>query len=90
MSLTLALAIYFVTWWIVLLAVLPFGARSQHESGEVTPGTEPGAPSVHLLWKKLLWTTLVASAIYAAAMLAYRYNLVPLDWLISISNPPHR
>ena len=90
MTLTLALAIYFVTWWIVLLGVLPFGTDSQHERGAVTPGTEPGAPTVHRVWRKLAWTTLVASVLYAAAMLAYRYNLVPIDWLLRISNPPHR
>ena len=84
------LAIYFIIWWVVLFAVLPWGVHSQHETGEVVPGTEPGAPAVHLVWRKLLWTTLVATVIFAGCYALYRFNLVPVDWLIEISNPPHR
>ncbi|MBM6595781.1 DUF1467 family protein [Microvirga pudoricolor] len=58
-----ASALYFVIWWIALFAVLPFGVRSQHESGEIISGTEPGAPSVPALREKALWTTLVSSPI---------------------------
>ena len=43
-SISTALAIYFVLWWIVLFVTLPFGVRSQHEDGEGAPGTDPGAP----------------------------------------------
>lgn len=61
------LALYFVIWWILLFAVLPFGVRSQAESGEVVAGTEPGAPSVHGLQEKAIWTTLVASIVLVIA-----------------------
>jgi predicted secreted protein len=58
-----ATALYFVIWWISLFAVLPFGARSQVESGEVFEGSEPGAPAAPRLREKALWTTVVAAAI---------------------------
>ena len=90
MTWSLGIAIYFIIWWVVLFAVLPWGVRGQHESGEVVPGSEPGAPAVHLLWKKLLWTTLVASIVFGLSYALYRFNLVPIEWLTSISNPPHR
>ncbi len=90
MNIGTILAIYFVIWWVVLFAVLPWGVRGQHESGEIVPGSEPGAPSVHLVWKKLFWTTVVASIVFALAYALYWFNLVPIDWLIEISNPPHR
>jgi predicted secreted protein len=90
MNWSFGLAIYFVMWWIVLLAVLPWGVRGQHESGDIAPGTEPGAPAVHLVWKKLFWTTIVTAIVFAAGYEAYSFNLVPIDWIISISNPPHR
>jgi len=83
------IAIYFIIWWVVLFAVLPWGVRSQHEAGTIEPGTDPGAPSVHLVWKKLLWTTIVASIVFALAYGLYRFNFVPIDWLLKISNPPH-
>ena len=65
MSITTFLAIYFIIWWVVLFAVLPLGVRSQAESGEVTPGTDPGAPATHLVWRKLMWTTVIATAVFA-------------------------
>ncbi len=40
-----AIALYFVIWWITLFMVLPFGVRSQQEVGEVTAGSDPGAPA---------------------------------------------
>ena len=42
MNIVGGLALYFVIWWITLVAVLPFGIRSQQESGDVVDGTEPG------------------------------------------------
>lgn len=61
------LALYFVIWWILLFAVLPFGVRSQVESGEVVAGSEPGAPSAPALQEKAIWTTLVASVVLVIA-----------------------
>ncbi len=70
MSWTTGLAIYFVAWWIVLFAVLPFGVRSQEEQGAVSPGTDPGAPAVPLLARKLIWTTIVTSCSVRLLLLA--------------------
>lgn len=57
------LALYFVIWWILLFAILPFGVRSQAESGEVVAGTEPGAPMAHGLQEKAIWTSLVSAVV---------------------------
>ena len=57
------LALYFVIWWILLFAVLPFGVRSQAETGEVIRGSEPGAPALPALREKAIWTTLAASVV---------------------------
>jgi predicted secreted protein len=61
------LALYFVIWWILLFAVLPFGVRSQAEAGEVVRGSEPGAPALPALREKAIWTTLVASVVLVVA-----------------------
>jgi predicted secreted protein len=90
MSITTILAIYFILWWLVLFTILPIGIHSQHESGEITPGTDPGAPAVHVLWRKLLWTTIVASIVFAIAAGAYKANLIPIDWLMNIAGPAHQ
>jgi len=46
MAISTVIAIYFIIWWVVLFAVLPWGVHSQEESGDVAPGTDPGAPAV--------------------------------------------
>ena len=89
MSIATLLAIYFITWWVVLFMVLPWGVRSQDESGAVEPGTEPGAPVAHRLARKFLMTTIVASVLFALFYGAYAAGLVPVDFIMAISNPPH-
>lgn len=65
MSLTLALALYFIIWWTVLFAVLPFGVRTQEDAGEVVPGTPESAPAKLQLAKTALITTLVSFVVFA-------------------------
>ncbi|MFL6799297.1 MAG: DUF1467 family protein [Xanthobacteraceae bacterium] len=84
MSLATAIAIYFIIWWIVLFAVLPFGVHSQQESGGVSPGTDPGAPAIPKLRQKLLWTTIVAAIVFAVWHVLYSYRLIPVDKLTAI------
>jgi predicted secreted protein len=87
MPLSIVLALYFLTWWVVLFAVLPWGARSQDDGGAVTPGTDPGAPAVHRVWMKLIWTTLIASALFAIFAALYKAGLLPVHYLMSLAGP---
>ena len=64
-SISTAFAIYFVLWWVVLFAVLPFGVRSQVEDGEVMQGSEPGAPVLPGLARKAVITTIVAAIVFS-------------------------
>ena len=84
MSWTTAAAIHFIIWWVTLFAVLPWGVRSQAESGEVVPGSDPGAPAIPHLRGKLIWTTIVSSLIFALAAVVYGYRLVTLDDLTTL------
>ena len=90
MTITTALAIYFITWWVVLFAVLPWGVRSQAESGEVVPGSDPGAPAIHRVGRALLWTTVIASAVFGLLWALYAADLIPFEFLSEISSPPKR
>ena len=65
MTIASALALYFVIWWTVLFVVLPFGVRSQAEMGEITQGTEPGAPALPGLLRKALITSVIAAMVFA-------------------------
>jgi predicted secreted protein len=79
MSLTTALAIYFILWWLTLFAVLPWGVRSQHESGDIAPGTDPGAPTLPRIAAKLLWTTIVSAIVFALLYVVYFYRLITFE-----------
>ncbi len=74
MSIGSSVAIYFVIWWTTLFVVLPFGIRSQLEAGEVSPGSDPGAPAV----TRILTIVLVNSAVAAVFFLIFRYAVLPL------------
>ncbi len=82
MPVTTAVAVYFLIWWVVLFAVLPWGVRSQHEGGEIAPGTDPGAPALPRLGRKLLWTTLVSAVIFAACYVVYVNRLITIEGLV--------
>jgi predicted secreted protein len=90
MAITTVLAIYFIIWWVVLFAVLPWGVRSQHEAGDVVPGSDPGAPAIHRVWRKVLVTTVIASVIFAILYVVYTNGMIPYEWLSEISGPPRR
>ena len=86
MGIATGIAIYFLIWWIVLFAVLPWGVKAQGE--EAVPGSDPGAPQTHRVWAKLLWTTVVATVVFAALALVYLKGLVTLDDLARLLGVP--
>jgi predicted secreted protein len=84
MPVTTGIAIFFLIWWIVLFAVLPWGVRSQEEGGEVAPGTDPGAPAIPNLRRKLIWTTLVSAVVFAVCYVVYVERLITLEGLVAL------
>jgi len=87
-SISTALAIYFVVWWIVLFLTLPFGVRSQHEDGEGAPGTDPGAPVLARMGRKLLWTTIISAVAFGIGMWAYQQGLLNIERLSRLMGLP--
>jgi predicted secreted protein len=81
-------AIYFVLWWVTLFVTLPFGVRSQHEDGVGSPGIDPGAPVATRMGRKLIWTTLLSAAIYAAGMAAYYEGFLNIERLSKMMGMP--
>jgi predicted secreted protein len=89
MPVATALAVFFLIWWVVLFAVLPWGVRSQHEGNNIAPGTDPGAPSKARIGWKLVWTTLIAAAIYAVCFIVYEERWVTVDGLVGLFIKSH-
>ena len=79
MSVVLSIAVYFVIWWTMLFAVLPFGVRTQEEEGVVVPGTPESAPARPKLLRVALWNTLLSAVVFAIVWAAVVYGLVPFE-----------
>jgi len=80
MNIAFALAIYFVTWWIVLFAMLPFGVRTAEESGEkASPGFAESAPQRPRLIPKMIATTVVSAIIFAGIYAILVHHVIRLD-----------
>jgi predicted secreted protein len=67
--------LYVLLWWVLLFAVLPFGARPIDDAAEVAGGWR-GAPEHPHLWRAVLITTLLAAAAWAAC-----YAVIVSPWL---------
>jgi len=83
-SLVSVIAIYFVVWWVVLFAVLPWGIRTQEEEGDIVLGTEHSAPIRPMLLRKALATTIVSAIIVFGFWLAVAYFGLTLEWVANL------
>ncbi len=63
MGLVAIIAVYFIVWWTLLFAVLPFGMRTQEEEGEVVLGSVRSAPARPMLVKKAIITSIVSAIV---------------------------
>jgi len=85
-SISLAIALYAICWWIVLFAILPLRMGAKPAPLGSDPFAEAvGAPSAPKLKLKFLVTTIVSAAIAGAAYAAFYYELIRLDSLPAIT-----
>jgi predicted secreted protein len=80
MSVTLAIALFLIVWWIVLFALLPF----KMGAAPARPGEDPfaeavGAPSSPKLKLKFALTTLIAALIVGTLYAAFAFDLISID-----------
>ena len=66
MSVTSAIVLFAVIWFMVLFVVLPLRLRTQGEDGSVVPGTHSGSPVDARIKLRFLVTTAVAVVLWAA------------------------
>lgn len=78
MAFVTVFAFYFILWWLTFFAILPFGVKTQGEDDDVTLGTVSSAPIKPMIFKKMLWTTLVSAIILAIAYWAI--EIQGLSW----------
>ena len=84
MTITAALVLFAVIWFLTLLIVLPVRIKTQGDLGDIVPGTHAGAPEVHHMKKKLWITTgisMVLWAIIAGIIISGVISVRDFDWL---------
>ena len=67
MSITSAIVLYVVIWFLVMFVTLPFHERSQAEDGDVVPGTQEGAPAHFRVKRTVVFVTIIATVVWAIA-----------------------
>ena len=78
MSITAALILFSVTWFLVLFVLLPVRLQSQAEAGHIVPGTPGSAPADPMLGRKMKWTTLIATLITLALYVIITSGVITL------------
>ncbi len=64
MTITAAVVLFSVSWFMVFFIVLPLRFESQEEAGEVVPGTPRSAPAGFVVRRKAIITTLVTIVVW--------------------------
>ncbi|OWU84763.1 hypothetical protein ATO6_10570 [Oceanicola sp. 22II-s10i] len=80
---TSALVLFAVIWFMVLLIIAPVRIKTQQDMGEVTPGTQSGAPEVHHLKKKIWITTGISAVLWViigGIILSGWISVRDIDW----------
>jgi len=86
MNLVAVIGVYFVLWWIVLFAVLPFfHANTQDKAGDVTLGTARSAPVRPRLVRVMIVNTIATAVIVGAMWFAVDYYGITLDMLANFN-----
>ena len=76
MSISAAIVLFAVCWFMVFFIVLPLRLTTQAEAGSVVPGTPQGAPAGFVVRRKALITTIAAVVIWAAI-----YVVITQGWI---------
>ncbi|WP_209504749.1 MULTISPECIES: DUF1467 family protein [unclassified Ruegeria] len=84
MTITAALVLFAVIWFMTLLVVLPIRIKTQGDLNDIVPGTHAGAPEVHHLKAKMWITTAIAVVLWviiAGIIISGAISVRDFDWL---------
>ncbi len=74
MTITSALVLFAVIWFMLLFMALPLGQKSQQEEGERVPGTPDSAPVDPMIGKKMFWVTVITVILWVPLVLFISYG----------------
>ena len=90
MTITSAIVLYAVIWFMVFFIILPLRLTTQGEAGDVVPGTPSSAPADPRIGRKAKITTIWATALFvliAGIILSGWIGVRDLDWF-GVMEPP--
>ena len=79
MTITSAIVLYVVIWFLTMFVTLPIGLRTQGDEDEVVPGTQPGAPANFRLKRTLIIVTGVGTVIWLLSVLVILSGWITLQ-----------
>ena len=79
MTITAALVLYSVTWFMVFFCVLPVRFESQGDRGQVMPGPPASAPEDAMIGKKARITAIIATVLFGLFYLIITSGLITID-----------
>lgn len=90
MTFTSAIVLYCVIWAVTFFLVLPWGQVSQHEAGDVVPGTPPSAPSDAKIKRKAMITTIISVVVFVIVYLIIANKWITIDDIQFMTPPSAR
>jgi len=90
MTITAAIVLYAMIWFMIFLIVLPLRMVTQGEAGEVVPGTPSSAPVDAQVGRKARITTLWATGLWiviAGIIISGVISIRDIDWFNRMSTP---
>lgn len=84
MTITSAIVLYAVLWFLTFLVVIPIRLKTQGDMGKVVPGTQPGAPEHHNLATKAKITFALAAVMWLILWWIITYEIITVrdfDWM---------
>jgi len=78
MTITAALVLFTVIWFLLLFMALPIGQTSQEEDGHRVAGTPASAPINPMIGKKMFWVTVVTFVLWLPLCLFIVYGPVTM------------
>ncbi len=79
MTITAALVLFAVIWFMLLFIALPIGQVSQEEDGDRVAGTPGSAPVNPKLGKKFFWVTVATIAFWVPLVLFIAYGPLTIE-----------
>ena len=79
MTITGAIVLYAVLWFLGLLIALPLRLTTQDEAGEVVPGTPASAPTNPQVKRKMFWVTIISFILWLPLVLIISSGWIGLE-----------